>query len=231
VTAPQGWEQIRAEVLRRIQRREWPPGALIPTEEHLAAEFGCARATVNRALRELAGAGVLERRRKSGTRVATHPVRKATLDIPVTRLEVEGRGQRYDFRLLDSHSAVPPPTVALRLGLAPGARLQHLRTLHFADGKPFLFEDRWLNPAVLPGGLPEDLNAISINEWLVKTVAYTYGDIAFSADAATPEEAAVLGTSPGAALFITERTTWAGDQPITSVRLAYAPGYRLQTVV
>jgi GntR family histidine utilization transcriptional repressor len=65
----------------------------------------------------------------------------------------------------------------------------------------------------------------------VKTVAYTYGDIAFSADAATPEEAAVLGTSPGAALFITERTTWAGDQPITSVRLAYAPGYRLQTVV
>ena len=217
MTAPQGWEEIRAEVLRRIQRRDWVPGATIPTEEQLAAEFGCARASA------IAAATV-------GS-AATHPVRKATLDIPVTRLEVEGRGQRYDFRLLDSTEAVPPPTVAMRLGLAPGARLQHLRTLHFADGKPFLSEDRWLNPAALPEGLPEDLHAVSINEWLVKTVAYTYGDIAFSAETATPDEAALLGIAPGAALFITERTTWAGDEPITSVRLAYAPGYRLQTVV
>jgi hypothetical protein len=46
-----GWEDIRAEVLRRIRARDWPPGALIPGEEALAAEFGVARATVNRALR------------------------------------------------------------------------------------------------------------------------------------------------------------------------------------
>jgi GntR family histidine utilization transcriptional repressor len=88
-----GWEDIRAEVLRRIRAREWHPGAQIPTEEDLAAEFGVARATVNRALRELATAGVLERRRKAGTRVAALPVRKATLDIPVIRQEIEARGQ------------------------------------------------------------------------------------------------------------------------------------------
>ncbi|MBI1219547.1 MAG: UTRA domain-containing protein [Rhodobacteraceae bacterium] len=222
---------MRAEVLRRISRRDWPPGAIIPTEEQLAAEFGCARATVNRALRELAGAGVLERRRKAGTRVAMYPARRATFEIPVIRLEVEGRGQRHSFRLLEQAEAVPPLAVAARLGLAPGARLLEVRTLHFADGKPFLYEDRWLNPAVLPEGLPPDMQATSLNEWLVKTVAYTYGDIAFSAESATPDEAALLGVAPGAALFVTERTTWAGDQPITSVRLAYAPGYRLRTVV
>ena len=59
-----GWEAIRAEVLTRIRRRDWPPGALIPGEEALAQEFGVARATVNRALSELARAGVLERRRR-----------------------------------------------------------------------------------------------------------------------------------------------------------------------
>ena len=231
MSAPQGWEAIRAEVLRRIDSRAWAPGALIPTEEDLAAEFGCARATVNRALRELALAGVLERRRKAGTRVATHPVRKATLDIPVTRLEVVGRGQVYSFRLLAQTKAVPPLAVASRLGLAPGATLLHLRTLHFADAKPFLYEDRWLNPAVLPEGLPPDLAEMSINEWLVKTVAYTYGDISFSAANASPDEAAYLDVAPGAALFITERTTWAGEAPITLVRLAYGPGYRLHTQV
>ena len=71
----QGWEAIHANVLQRIRTREWGPGALIPTEEALAREFGCARATVSRALREVAAAGLLERRRKAGTRVALQPVR------------------------------------------------------------------------------------------------------------------------------------------------------------
>ena len=71
-----GWEHIRAEVQRRIRDRQWPHGAMIPTEEELAAEFGCARATVNRALRDLAQSGVLERRRKAGTRVVALPVRR-----------------------------------------------------------------------------------------------------------------------------------------------------------
>ena len=62
---PKGWGEIRVEVLRRIRERIWPPGELIPSEEALAVEFCCARATVNRALRELAEAGVLERRRKA----------------------------------------------------------------------------------------------------------------------------------------------------------------------
>lgn len=224
----QGWEDIRAEVLRRIEQRDWAPGATIPTEAELAAEFGCARATVNRALGELARAGVLERRRKAGTRVATHPVRKATLDIPVIRLEVEGRGQAYAFRLLGQAEGEPPPAVASQLRLKAGARMLHLTTLHFADGRPFLYEDRWLNPEVLLEAPPE---ALSVNEWLVKTVAYTTGEISFSAANADTEEARLLGVAAGAALFVIERTTWLGAAPITWVRLAYGPGYRLKTAV
>ncbi len=71
------WQSIRAEGLRRIHDGLWAPGARIPDEADLAGEFGCARATVNRALRSLAEDGFLERRRKGGTRVALTPVRKA----------------------------------------------------------------------------------------------------------------------------------------------------------
>ncbi len=224
-----GWEDIRDEVLRRIRARHWAPGAAIPTEEALAQEWGVARATVNRALRELAGEGVLERRRKAGTRVALHPVRKATLDIPVTRREIEARGQRYGYRLLAQALAEPPPAVASRLGLPPGARLLHLECLHFADGRPVLLEDRWLNPEVAPD-LP-DFHRISANEWLVAHVPWTTGDIAFSAGNATAAEARLLDLPEGAALFIVERTTWEGDCAVTWVRLAHAPGYRLHTLL
>lgn len=224
------WEDIRAEVQRRIRLREWPPGGLIPTEENLALEFGCARATVNRALRELAEAGLLERRRKAGTRVAILPVRKATLDISVIRQEVEARGQTHGFRLLCQEMRVPPMPIASRLGLPDMAKLIYLETLHLADGQPFVLEQRWLNPAVLPQPLP-DFSKLSANEWLVTNIAYALGDIAFSAATASAHEAETMGLAPFAALFITERTTWTADAPITFVRLAHAPGYRVQTLV
>ena len=225
-----GWEDIRAEVLRRIRVRDWPLGAMIPTESDLAAEFGCARATVNRALRELAQSGVLERRRKAGTRVVALPVRKATLDIPVIRLEVEVLGKVHAFRLLAQEIAVPPLGIAARLGLGQGVAMIYLETLHLADAAPFVFETRWLNPAVLPQ-IPPDFTAISVNEWLVAQVPYATGDIAFSAEMATVREAAVMDVAPGAALFITERSTWGPHGAITQVRLAHAPGYRVQTAV
>ena len=121
-----GWEDIRAEVLRRISTQEWPAGVLIPTEEALAQEFGCARATVSRALRELAQAGVVERRRKAGTRVAVLPVRRATLEIPVIRQEVQARGQAHGFQLLRAERLAPPVPVASRLGLAAQDPLWYL---------------------------------------------------------------------------------------------------------
>lgn len=224
-----GWEDIRAEVLRRITARAWAPGAVIPTEEALATEFGVARATVNRALRELAAEGVLERRRKAGTRVALHPVRKATLDIPVTRLEIEGRGQRYGYRLLHEARVEPPAAVAARLGLPPGAVMLHLTCLHLADGRAALLEDRWLNLDVM--GEAPDFHKVSANEWLLAHVPYTTGDIGFSAANASAEEARLLGVPEGAALFVVDRTTWEGERPVTCVRLAHAPGYRMQTMI
>ena len=225
-----GWEAIRAEVMQRIRARIWPPGGLIPSEEALALEFGCARATVNRALTDLAAAGVLQRKRKAGTRVAMLPVRKASFDIAVIRAEVAARGQAYACRLLKRHLAAPPMAVAMRLGLPQGAQMLHLQSLHLADGRPQVHEDRWLNPAVLPEPEP-DFASISVNEWLVANVTFVTGDIAFSAAAASAAEAEALSVAPGAALFITERCTWGADAAITWVRLAHAPGYRLQTLL
>jgi GntR family transcriptional regulator, histidine utilization repressor len=65
----------------------------------------------------------------------------------------------------------------------------------------------------------------------VTSVRYTTGDIAFSAEGASAREAAVLGIAQGSAVFVTDRATWVEDQVITVVRLAHAPGYRLQTGV
>ena len=95
------FKAIRDELARRIALRVWEPGALIPGEEALAAEFGAARATVNRALQELARSGVVEHRRKAGTRVARNPVREARFLIPLVRDEIEALGWRFEVVDID----------------------------------------------------------------------------------------------------------------------------------
>lgn len=224
-----GWEEVRAEVLRRIRARDWPPGALIPGEEALAEEFGVARATVNRALTALAEAGVLERKKRAGTRVAELPVRRARLEIPVIRLDVLGRGQPYDFKLLADRMAPAPVPVTARLGLSERRPMRYLETLHLAGGRPFVLETRWLNPEVLPTPAP-DFAKVSANEWLVTHVSLVSGDIAFTAEPASPREAEVMGVAPGTALLVAERTTQGTEGPVTWVRLAHAPGHRVGMV-
>ncbi len=222
---------IQAEVLRRVREREWPPGALIPGETTLAEEFDCARATINRALRELADKGILDRKRRAGTRVSLNPTRKASFDIPVIRLEIEAQGAIHDHRVLWSRRAKMPRALAARLGLPNGRAMLHHTTLHSADGQPYLYEDRWVQLSVMPAILSAPLDRISANEWLVQNAPFSHGNVAFFAERASGSQAKALECDVGDALLGLERTTWSGSDLITYVRMAYRPGHRFETVI
>lgn len=186
---------------------------------------------MNRALQGLADSGLLERRRKAGTRVALDPVRKATLEIPITRIEVEAAGSAYRFDILERRRDRLPGRIMEKIGLAGDVDALHIRGLHRADGHPFLYEDRWINLQAVPEFAEADFTAISPNEWLVRNQPFTRGDISFLAENASAVQAKALGTKEGVALFAIERTTWNGAVPITFVRLAYRPGYRMTTEI
>lgn len=219
------YQAVQAEIMKRIQGREWPPGTLIPGEMELAENFGCARATVNRALRELAKTGILERKRRAGTRVVLNPVRKAVLDIPITRHEIETRGAVYGYSLVERRRTTPTPTVRARLGLPGDADMLHISCIHLADQHPFQFEDRWVHIPAVPDILEAPLERLSANEWLVQEVPYAHGRILFSAANATAREAELLKVAEGSALFVIERTTWLASSPITFVRMCYRGDY------
>lgn len=228
-SGPSTWQAVQQEVLRRIRTREWPPGTLIPAETELAREFGCARATVNRALRELAESGLLDRRRRAGTRVALAPVRRATLEIPILRQEIEAKGASYGYALLSRSTEAPPPNVRSAMQLDAAARPLHVRALHLASGAPYAYEDRWISLATVPEIATADLERISANEWLVRHAPYSSGDLTLSATEAGADVAATLGCPQGSAVFVMERATWLNEDSITFVRLTFRPGHVLQT--
>jgi GntR family histidine utilization transcriptional repressor len=225
----QGYRAVYESIHARIQAGEWPPGGLLPGEAELAAALRCSRTTVNRALQLLAEEGLVERRRRAGTRIVQTPIRRATFEIPIIRLEVEGKGAAYRHEVLESRKRAAPKALAKRLGLQDGAEVLYLATLHRAGEKPFMFEKRWINLAAAPAILDAPFDAISANEWLVRHIPMSSGDIAFSAIAAAGPVARALDIPIGAPIFLIERTTYRDGAAVTAVAMHYPSGHRLET--
>ncbi|OYX44552.1 MAG: GntR family transcriptional regulator [Rhodobacterales bacterium 32-67-9] len=223
------YRDVKAEILRRITEGDWAPGALLPGEIELAETFGVARATVNRAMRELTDEGLLERRRKAGTRVRPSPLRAARFEIPLVRAEIEATGAAYRYALLERRVGRAPDWLRARLGLPSGAKALHLACLHSADGAPYQLEDRWINLAALPEAEAADFGELGPNDWLVRAVPYSEVEISFLATAADARIGACLGLAPGEPVFTAERTTWWEGRAITHVRLYFGRGYRMTT--
>jgi GntR family histidine utilization transcriptional repressor len=227
-TSPKA-QHIAREVRRRIVEREWRQGDRIPDEADLAIEFDAARATVNKALQLVADEGLLDRRRRAGTRVAIDPVRKATVTIAIVREQVEQAGMTYGHRVVAQRRSPLPAEIAERLGLPEGETLVRMRAVHYGDGKPFQLEDRWINPRAAPELENADFWQLNANEWLVRNAPYLRAELSFSAENASGRDARLLQTRPGQALLIMHRTTWNDLGPITTVRVAYQPGHVVGT--
>jgi GntR family histidine utilization transcriptional repressor len=226
-TGKTGYRAVKAEILNRIRARVWPSGHAIPSEMELAEEFGCARGTINRAMLELQEEGVIDRKRRAGTRVAIAPVRQAKLEIPLVRVEIESTGAAYRYELISREEVTAPEWLKARLSLPGKSKAVHVRCLHFAGNAPFQFEDRWINIAAVPQVVDETFEANNPNEWLVEAVPFTNAEFAFFAGAADSELASLLGAAKGEPVFVAERTTWLGNVPVTFARMSFRSSYRM----
>ena len=224
-----GYQDVKTQVLARIREGFWESGVAIPSEIDLADEFGCARATVNRAMRELADEGYLDRRRKAGTFINPAPKRQAKFSIPLIREEIEATGAAYRYSMVSREIADAPGWLSARLALEPRKKLLQLQCVHFAGNRVFQFENRWINTAVVPAAADESFQNFGPNEWLVKAVPFTDVEISFSAVPAPASAAEYLGVLQNTALFFAERVTWLEQEPVTLAQLYFAPGYQMTT--
>jgi len=224
-----GYRDIKQVVLDRIQTRFWAPDVLLPSEADLAVEFSSTRTTVNRALRELAEEGYLERKRKAGTRVLPSPIRKAQFSIPLVRDEITESGAEYRYALVERKVQPAPAWLAARLNLAQGQTVLHIRCMHYADNTPFQYEIRWIITDCVPDVLDADFTNSGPNDWLVQKVPFTNLELSFMATKADQMVAEFLDAPLGDPVFTAERITWLRGAPVTHAKLFFAPGYRMTT--
>lgn len=198
--------RIRAAIEGDIRSGALRPGDKLPSEHELAAQHGCARATVSKAMAALHRAGLIERRRKAGSFVADQHVHSAVLEVPDLAQLIEARGHVYRWQRLSREQ--------------DGAEL-HVTGLHYEGDTALALESRTIAVGTVPDAMDESFDAIAPGTWLLAHIPWTSARHRIRAAGASAEEAQALGIAENTACLILERSTWRADASVTTVRQVF----------
>jgi GntR family transcriptional regulator, histidine utilization repressor len=219
------YAQVKQYLKGRLAAGDWPPGVLMPSEAELVAQFGVSRMTVNRALRELQGEGLIDRVQGVGTFAAQLHKVSSTLTLRDLHDEIAERGHRHEARVVAQEEMTATEGLAGQLGLTPGAPVFHTLIVHLENGVALQCEDRYVNPACAPAYLAQDFTQTTPTHYLFEATALWRAQYSIEAGRPTKDEARLLGIAPAEPCLVIVRRTFTTDNAITIARLVH-PGTR-----
>jgi GntR family histidine utilization transcriptional repressor len=223
VAAP--YARVKQHLKDGLGAGRWAPGALMPSESELVAQFGVSRMTVNRALRELQAEGLVTRTQGVGTFAAPLHRVSSTLTLRDIHEEIEGRGHRHQAQVHLQREEKAAAALAAQLGIAKGRRVFHTLIVHLENGLPLQCEDRYVNPACAPDYLAQDFARTTPTHHLFEATALWRAQYSIESARPTPQEAGLLGVAPDEPCLVLTRRTFTRDAVITIARLVH-PGSR-----
>ncbi len=219
--------RVKQWLKSQLSQGRWPPGALMPSEAELVAQFAVSRMTVNRALRELQTEGLVERVQGVGTFAAQLGRISSTLTIRDLHEEIEARGHRHHAEVHITREERATKPLARQLGLEPGAPVFHSLIVHHDNGVALQCEDRYVNPSWAPDYLSVDFTQTTPTNYLLQVAPLWEAQYTIEASAPTEQEARLLGIGRAEPCLVVVRRTVSRSVPITLARLVH-PGTRYQ---
>lgn len=224
LAAPAGlplYRQIESELRDRVRSGALRPGARVPPEPELMAEFGVSRATVRQALAGLVAEGLLEIRRGLGTYVTARRFEHTIGGFYSFSREIERHGLVPGTTVLDLRTVPAADEVAAALVVPPGTAVVALRRLRLAGPDPLVVETSHLPAERFPGLETVDFSAVRLYDTLLDAYGCrpTRARETFEPVLLTDDEARLLDQLPGAPALRVERTAFdQDDRPIEFCR-------------
>lgn len=219
-----------AETLKkRIAANDPPVGQLLPTEHALCETYDVSRHTVREALRLLAEAGLIVRRRGAGTLVISTES-KAAFSQRLGNVDDLMQYAR-DARLTPERTAMVAleSTLARSLGVAPGGEYLKVSGIRGVPGQPpIAVTDIFIRADLAPPVEKiVEMNGLII-EWIAASrgVATARVDQSILAGALTEREADALGCEPGTAALRTRRRYYDHGGRVIALSDSVHPGDR-----
>lgn len=219
--------EVKQFILRQLSSGALKPGARVPSENELVVELEVSRMTANRALRELAAEGVLTRVAGVGTFVSEQRVHSHPLQVRNIADEIRSRGHEYHARVIRVDQVVADAELAERCAVNAGTKLHHSLIVHYEGDMPLQIEDRYVNPAVIPGYLDVDFSQVTPHEYLMRVAPLQRAEHTVRAIAPDARTRRLLKLAPGEPCLLIKRRTWA-DERVATVADLYHPGSRYE---
>ncbi|WP_223623979.1 GntR family transcriptional regulator [Microbacterium sp. EST19A] len=208
MTTPQ-YQVIRASLEARIVSGELAPGAKVPTEAELQAEYKVSRSVAQRVLNDLAQAGLVIRRKRLGTHVADGARQMnlmRSVDPRIGDANLPGRMEVISGAVIPAGKAhVTLPGVD---DAEPVIQLVRVRR-DPADDKATVVEIAAIPFALTPDLLDESLTDVAVRSYLSEHgVAIARSRMYFDPVLLDEENAALLDLEPGIPVLRRRRLMW-----------------------
>lgn len=196
--------QLAGILREQIQAGQWAAGALLPSEADLGRDYDVSRTVVRQALDQLAGNGMIQRRKGKGSFVAERKLTAYLLqDAAGFAANMAAQGYAVRSVVLKRGLVTASPMIAAALGVPEDAPVYRLERLRFVADEPI-----YVGATHVPEHLAEliaacDFQVSSLNLALAEHANITPagGDRLIEAIAAGPIEAELLRVRIGAPLF------------------------------
>jgi GntR family transcriptional regulator len=201
---------------------ELEPHAPLPSDARLCVEFGVSRMTARGAVQRLVHEGLVYRVPGRGTFVAPARASRTASRILSFTDEMRRSGRVAASRVVEQHVRPSTPDERRRLD---AAEVLVLRRVREADGEPVAVETAVLPAARAASLLEADLGSASLFETLADAGHVpTAGQATITAEAASPEDARLLGVRKGAPLLVERRLiSDQDDAPLELTESRYVP--------
>ena len=237
------YQRIKNAILDNIHSGKWQAGAAISTEMALAEEFGVSRMTVNRALKELSEERVLERRQGSGTFVAQQQFNHTFVEVRNIAQDLKSANRDYQAQVVSKRAITASMLDDEMRGKfdideaafssnanetdnhtdsAEAAILYEVKIIHFADGQPIQFEERWVDAAKVPEFIEQDFSVVNTSDYLIAKSPLERGSYTIRALAAPDGIADALQIAPQSPTLVLCRQTYSAGQVLTFVKMWHA---------
>lgn len=198
------YRQIEWALRRRIASLK--PGARLPSDTQLRAEFGVSMMTARNAMQQLAEDGLIERQPGRGSFVVEAPAHRQANRLMTFTHEMIRTGRSPSSIVLDRSIRPSTAVESADLGIPLRQPIIHLRRLRRADGLPVALESTVLLGICAAPVMEADLESESLHETLRRVgIVLRRGTGTIAAAAASAEDARLLEIRPGDPLLVERR--------------------------
>jgi GntR family transcriptional regulator len=210
----------------RARIAELQPDQPLPSDAQLCEEFSVSRMTARNAVQRLVQEGLIYRLPGRGTFVADSGAHRKASSLLSFTDEMRRRGRVPSSQLLERARRPAYEHETRLLRLPEGSEVVAVRRLRLADGEPLAIETAALRIDAAPAVLGAELEQGSLHHALAGAgLVPSSGRATLRADAAEPDEAALLQVAAGWPLLVEQRVILdANGEPLETCETRYAAG-------